>query len=869
MIRNHLVCEKTFHSATPHYDIISVDVQDPISLETLRFVAIYRPGDITFEQNNSFIDHLLEISSVSYSCIFVGDFNYHINFTSMQSNNASARSFIDFMNNLSLRQYVSAPTRGANILDLVLCAENCIFDVLVCESKISSDHSAVTFKTTFPAIESVSHPIFLYAKADFKAIETILQNSIWENILLPYNSIDQLYSNFAKYLSLVLHQHTPTLCKKPLYVTYPSYIRNLISAKQRLFQSLSSSRHELPQNVDSYQYICRELKRHLQQFEAYKQRRLLKSLHKTKFYSYLNSRSSIRSPEISSFRSSPSGPLLVKPLDQAEALAQQFLSVFIVDDGVLPFIPQCPVTMSLPVIFPQSVSSILRSLKPGCSLPPDKLPQIVFKKCHASLSIPLSFIFNLSLELGTVPAPWKESIIVPLAKKNNPVVASDFRPISLTSTSCKVMEKLLCQWLYDHFTLNGFIPEQQHGFVRGRSVESQLLDVQYEWLQAADECKFTDVIYYDFSKAFDKVSHSKLLHKLYSSGVPINLVKWIESFLVNRTFSVKVKDVQSGHYSVSSGVPQGSVLGPLLFLFYVSELPNFLERAQVKVRCFADDLKVYVVYKKEEYQQAHLNMQTSINYMLEWCNTWQLEIANHKCHALYLGTANPKHAYHIAAVPLDEVKSVRDLGIKIQNNLQFNEHLNLVYNSAIWKMHILLRIVHIRDPAIIVHCFKTWVLPKLEFSSSVWSPFKMKDIRKIERVQSSFTRIVYFKCFGVRCYTDLPNYRDRLRRLELVSLQERRIRKDLVLAFKIISGEVRLSRSKYFRPKPTNGRTKFYNFHIPFTKCSAFKNSFFIRAAVWLMKLPSDILKAQNSIQFQAALKKIDLVSFFQLPCVT
>jgi hypothetical protein len=255
--------------------------------------------------------------------------------------------------------------------------------------------------------------------------------------------------------------------------------------------------------------------------------------------------------------------------------------------------------------------------------------------------------------------------------------------------------------------------------------------------------------------------------------------------------------------------------------------------------------------------------------MLNWCSTWQLEVANHKCHSLYFGNSNSKHSYSIGQTSLLEVHSVRDLGVAIQNNHQFNEHMCTVFNSAAWKMHILLRIIHLRDPAILVHCFKTWVLPKLEFSSSVWSPFKMKDIRKIERVQSSFTRIVYFKCFGVRCYTDLPNYSERLNRLGLVTLQERRVRKDLVLAFKILNGEVRLSRSRYFRPKLTNGRTKLLNFHIPFTKCNAFKNSFFIRAANWLMKLPSNVLKSRTSNHFQAALEDIDLVNLFQLPSVT
>ena len=221
---------------------------------------------------------------------------------------------------------------------------------------------------------------------------------------------------------------------------------------------------------------------------------------------------------------------------------------------------------------------------------PDGIHPMILKQCADILAKPLSPIFKSSYRLGIVPENWKTAIVAPIRKKGSKHEASNYRPISLTSVVCKVMEAIIKDKVVLSLQEGSIITDRQHGFVRGRSCLTNLLEAFESWTRLLDEGYEVDVIYLDYSKAFDSVSHKGLLTKLKFYEISGELYSWIESFLSGRKMRVQVGCVLSDWEDVLSGVPQGSILGPLLFVLFVNDLPDWVSS---RILMFADDTKIW------------------------------------------------------------------------------------------------------------------------------------------------------------------------------------------------------------------------------------------------------------------------------------
>lgn len=326
--------------------------------------------------------------------------------------------------------------------------------------------------------------------------------------------------------------------------------------------------------------------------------------------------------------------------------------------------------------------------------------------------------------------------------------------------------------LTDFFLANQVIPPEQHGFLPRRSTTTNLLSRLQQWTLAHDIMQPTVVIYLDFEKAFDKIPTDYLICKLEHYGVRGRILALINSFLRDRTFQVRVGSALSDEYLVDSGVPQGSVLGPLLFIIYLSDLYPTLK---TNYTSFADDTNVYCNPLTEKKL-----LQEDLTTIKSWTNIWKMPLNNSKCTILHIGPNNPHQRYYLEQTEVSSVQHQKDLGIEIAENLKWEYHINRIVKQANTMIYLIKAAFANKSGEMILKLYKSYIRPKIEYAQCIWNLYYAKDIEMLERVQRRVTKIP----LEMR---NLP-YEDRLQRLGLTTLRERRIRGDLIETFKITSG---------------------------------------------------------------------------------
>lgn len=304
--------------------------------------------------------------------------------------------------------------------------------------------------------------------------------------------------------------------------------------------------------------------------------------------------------------------------------------------------------------------------------------------------------------------------------------------------------------------------------MKNKSTATEHLEMFIDFQEYLKSNKSIDVIFIDFAKAFDSVIHKKLLIKLSHIGIKGRLLNWIEAFLINRTQQVKINDEHSDSSIVTSGVPQGSVLGPLLFLIFINDLPSVISN-NVKIKIFADDIKIYYPISN---LQDHQLLQTALDSISVWSNDWQLPISVTKCSVLHIGKHNKQLKYTLNKVVLPSSDNCKDLGIILEPSLQFDEYIKQIRIKANQKSNLILKYFRSRNKSLLTRAFKTYVRPIVEYNTFIWNPHLNSDIDKIEYVQKNFTKRLFGKHSSI-------SYENRLDNLNLQSLKERRIMNDL------------------------------------------------------------------------------------------
>ena len=355
------------------------------------------------------------------------------------------------------------------------------------------------------------------------------------------------------------------------------------------------------------------------------------------------------------------------------------------------------------------------------------------------LAYPLVILFRSTMEQQKLPKEWKDANVTAIYKGKGPKDdPSNYRPVSLTCVICKIFEKIVRSHVTSHLCNTNFFTDAQFGFRSKRSCTLQLIDCIDKWLEAWDEGKQTDVAFLDFRKAFDKVPHRRLMHKLRLAGIQNPIAAWVESFLMFRRQKVVIGNIASSWVRVSSGVPQGSVLGPLLFLVYGNDLVEGLDST---VRLFADDTKIFRKICDTSDQEK---LQEGLDKACRWCDKWQMVLNTDKCKVLPLGSRREEHQYELLIgndrIQIEAVDKERDLGVVVDKELTFEDHILGQVKKARRVVHIIFRTFRYMSTENFVILFKTLVRPLLEYASPVWSPKPKKLIRLVEGVQRRATK---------------------------------------------------------------------------------------------------------------------------------
>nr|CAH7725950.1 unnamed protein product [Callosobruchus chinensis] len=723
----------------------------------------------------------------------MGDFNVtnYVLHDYSDSRCCSLGNFIDFTNLLQCNNILNSTNR---LLDLVLATDDLKCEVTREFSPIISNedlhHPSLNIQLNMQSPETNSLPCNLnyhtynFKKAFFLGLYNALTYIDW-SFLYEFNDINEMCSAFYHKIYQILDLYVPKF--KHYKRNYPSWYTPAII-----------------QNIKTKNYYHRKFqstKNHFYYTEFCRLRRLIKVQVCESYQSFLRCTEGniIDDPkrfwayihQKKNFSRIPGkvhygNTMYDTPEEVVKGFADYFHSVYT---------PQQNNNKAGPVDHNSQLIHIshfseeiiiqhLKKLPNKFTSGQDYLPSFFLRDCAHLFSKPLYIIFNSILKYSVFPDVWKIARVCPIFKAGDKTDMSNYRGISILNNFAKVFEMMVYSMVY--YDIKQSISPSQHGFMRGRSTTSNLVTITQYISDALDSRQQVDVIYTDFSKAFDKIDHNLLICSLEKFGFSVPLITLFKSYLHNRSQYVSCNGHLSETYVASSGVPQGSNLGPLLFLLFINELTDSLDCHKL---LFADDLKIYATISDED---SCRNLQTQLNKVAEWCkhNLLQLNIA--KCKVCsYSRKSQPLiFSYKIESMSIVRCNEIKDLGVTFDSRLGFVEHMTNIASEATRILGFLIRNCRsFTNIAALRTLYCALVRSKLEYASIVWSPAYCTHVEMLESIQRKFLKYLSFKVDGI--YPERGISQRSLReRFNFDSLELRRGNSALVFLYKLLHNSI-------------------------------------------------------------------------------
>ena len=704
--------------------------------------------------------------------------------------------FLDIISSCELTQHSIHATCNGNQLDLVFTNDLDVH-VDIAEKANTSTHDAletcISLNADIKSPPTTHRTVYNYKKADWNAILCALSCICWSSLFMNA-SVDEAFSLFYDLLFATIKDYIPLVKTKGF--KFPSWytgeLISLIRDKEKYHKDFIKN----GRNKESHYYVNFSLLR--SQIKV-----MQKELHAEFVINIGNSMKN--NPKrfwgyVKSVKASGNLPNVMKYNDLTFSTSQDIANAFNIFFKKV-FKPKCFMSafirlknyifinvpiFKIPLQTPNGIKKKILEMNPHTCSGHDKLSITVLIKCADILCIPLSMLFNMCVLQGVYPNILKRSNVTPIFKqKGTKDVVDNYRGISIEP----VISKLFQSIIKDHLSLHvqKLICNEQHGFLPGKSTVSNLICYSDFISKALDNKTQVHSIYTDYSKAFDIVPHGLLMNKLYCQfGFRDNILRLFESFLNNRFQRIVINGVESAWTQVTSGVPQGSILGPLLFIMYINDLPRELSNS--KCLLFADDGKFFKIIKSIT---DCIHLQNDLDAILKWCQLWKLDLNLSKCYVMNFSLKRSRNIvfnYMLGNKTLKYVDEIKDLGVLFTPTLNFENHVNFIVNKAFRMLGFINRVLKdFKDPSVLCTLFNAYVRSRLEYASCVWSPTQQYLSDRIERVQKKFTRVL---CYRSNIDYKSFDYIDRCSFFNLQTLSSRRQICDLIYLHKIINNKI-------------------------------------------------------------------------------
>ena len=853
----------------------------PISGEPVIVCCAYRPPRMDHKEFLLHLDSSLCIVKAQHpqtNCIITGDFNGKAScWYKHDTTNAIGMDIQTWILTHNMWQHVNFPTHeyGGQLqscLDLVISN----IDTLRTQPRASlgkSDH--IVIEGRVPAGDT-AQPIqrkslmWCWKQADVQGFRSAIKEASWTDILNA-NDVNQAWCTLSSRVDDLAKQYIP--CKYVTRRTAPKPwitqdIKSAIKLKHQLFRSYH--REKSVENWSLFKtqrnMVCTLLRRaksayvtglsesestvaplgiQSQSFRVPRLHKLIRNLLKPK---------STHIPDLQG----PNDEVLTTAEGKANALNNFFVSQSrktSAEEGDPPDIRTAQASTSI-TKFTTSVAKVAKLLSridTSKSTSPDCITARVLRLASDELAPYINKVFELSFETGELPRTWKDAVVKPVYKKGDRSNPGNYRPISLLSATSKVLEKIVCEQLGEQ--VERHLPEKQSGFRKADGTVPQLTRLLHTMYEALDNGKNVFAVFYDLSKAFDRVWHRGLLAKMEHLGVTGKALNWVAGYSQDRRQKVQLEEASSSWQSIPAGVPQGSILGPLFFLIYTHDLPDAVE-AGVECDQFADDTALLSIHSNRDAAVA--NMQLGVNDTTRWLDDWRLQVNVLKTYAMEITRStlpHPKPHILLGGSRLEVTSRQKHLGLVITATLSWKEHIASILQKAARVLGVLRRLRRSLSQAALRTIYICYIRPILEYASVTWSNLTRSEADQLERFQRRAARLI----LGIPLFKRV-DHSLLLTTANLPTLESRRACALAVLGQQLFTGAVPNHLKGVNLPKrvATYELRRRQDTQIPTARTSAYRDSVILKSLHTFHSLPMSLQKIKSPHHFRAAVVNLE-----------
>ena len=784
-VRNCIACKRRVDLETNALEIIALEVRSHNNKFIL--INVYNPNNRTLDFYNEMQSCIDQVRTCGISkFIIVGDLNSDLR-------TPSGGELLHFSDRNLLRLHVTEPTRftgnSSTCLDQVL--SNCPESVTSCTVLApvgSSDHCTVsaTLLFRFKSPQAYKRHVWLYKRADFDGLREKLSDVAWSQEL-ESNNVNDTTNIFTSILLNYARQYIPNrvITVRPGDTPwYNTQLRALCRKKDRIHYKAKTK--DTPELWAKFRSIRNEYISACRVAESDYEISLEHSLDAgptidpRRWYqiskSLLGRNTSLTYPPIH-----VSGDIVVDPQAKALLYNDFFLSICTLDESMasLPQVneSQIPTIDSISVA-ENEVLDLLKCIDTSKATGPDGISPLLLKELATVIYKPLTVIFNQSLQNKEFPSLWKQANVIPIHKKGNVHLCTNYRPVSLLSCVSKIFERIIFKHMYNFILDNQLITKSQSGFTPGDGTTYQLIYLYHNFCEAIDQGKEVRVVFCDISKAFDKVWHSGLLFKLHKNGIRGDLLEFLGNYLNDRKQRVTIEGHSSPWGIIRAGVPQGSVLGPLLFLIYINDIVDIINN---KISLFADDTSLSVIVETPLIAANLLN--DDLMNISNWANQWLVSFNSQKTDDMVISRKidKPQHpGLLFNNAEIARVDTHKHLGLVLSSSLSWSAHIQEISTKACKTLNVMHALKYKLSRKALENIYITFVRPTLEYCDVIWDGCLQKDKDLLENIQLAAARVVT----GARRGT---SHSALLKETGWQTLQQRRDTHKLIMLYKILN----------------------------------------------------------------------------------